>query len=52
MRIPLWSFPSGAWMRRSTVEYPILRRALEILRELCADAFRGVIGERGEVISR
>lgn len=29
---PLWQFPSGAWMRRSTRGYPILRRSLEILR--------------------
>lgn len=33
---PLWTFPSGAWMRRSTLEYPVLRRALAILRELTA----------------
>lgn len=34
LEAPLWSFPSGAWMRRSTLEYPIQRRALAILREL------------------
>lgn len=31
---PIWTLPSGAWMRKSTCEFPILRRALEILREL------------------
>ena len=31
---PIWSFPSGAWMRRSTQGYPILKRSLEILRAL------------------
>ncbi|MFO1163797.1 MAG: LysR family transcriptional regulator [Paracoccus sp. (in: a-proteobacteria)] len=35
LEVPLWHFPSGAWMRRSTREYPILRRALQILRESC-----------------
>ena len=52
MEYPLWSFPSGAWMRRSTVEYPILRRALAILRELCAGYSPGLSAERSEVISR
>lgn len=33
---PLWSFPSGAWLRQSTREYPIMRRALELLRNHCA----------------
>lgn len=36
LEMPLWTFPSGAWTRRSTREYPILRRALEILRRLVA----------------
>lgn len=40
--VPLWSFPSGAWMRRATAEYPIMRRALEILRELCASHSAGL----------
>jgi DNA-binding transcriptional LysR family regulator len=31
---PLWTFPSGAWMRRATLEYPILQRSLAILRDL------------------
>lgn len=49
---PLWTFPSGAWMRRATTEYPIIRRALEILRVLCADHSAGLSPEPGEVISR
>lgn len=36
--VPIWSFFSGAWMRRSTQDYPILRRALALLTELCAAA--------------
>ena len=35
LEVPLWHFPSGAWMRQSTREYPIMRRALQILRERC-----------------
>ncbi|MBO0904842.1 LysR family transcriptional regulator [Jiella sonneratiae] len=31
---PIWTFPSGAWMRRSTRGYPILRRSIEILHQL------------------
>jgi DNA-binding transcriptional LysR family regulator len=42
LEVPLWSFPSGAWTRRSTREYPILRRALEILRELGRDHSAGL----------
>ncbi|WP_210529705.1 LysR family transcriptional regulator [Rubellimicrobium arenae] len=34
--VPIWSFPSGAWMRRSTREYPIMKRALALLREYVA----------------
>ena len=49
---PLWSFPSGAWMRRSTAEYPIIRRALETLRELCDDHSRELSPGPVEVISR
>lgn len=30
---PIWTFPSGVWMRRSTREYPIMKRALALLRE-------------------
>lgn len=49
---PLWNFPSGAWMRRATAEYPIIRRALEILRELCSDHSFWLSSSPGEVISR
>lgn len=49
---PLWTFPSGAWMRRATAEYPIIRRALEILRGLCADHSAGLSPRPAEVISR
>lgn len=52
MEVPLWSFPSGAWMRRSTTEYPILRRALESLRALCGDHSPKLSPAQGEVISR
>lgn len=34
---PIWAFPSGLWMRRSTSNYPILQRSVEILRELVRD---------------
>lgn len=34
LEVPIWSFPSGAWMRRSTSHYPILRRAVAILKAL------------------
>lgn len=51
LEVPLWSFPSGAWMRRSTVEYPILQRTLDILRRLCAVHSTRLSRERAEVIS-
>jgi len=34
---PIWKLTSGAWFRQSTREYPIYRRALSILNELCHD---------------
>lgn len=49
---PLWSFPSGAWTRRATTEYPIIRRALEILRILCKSHSAELSPVPGEVISR
>lgn len=36
LEVPLWHFPSGAWMRKSTRGYPILKRSLELLREATA----------------
>ncbi len=51
MEVPLWSFPSGAWMRQSTMEYPILKRALDILRDLCTHHSRELSPAPGEVIS-
>ena len=36
LEVPIWSFPSGAWLRRATREYPIMQRALALLRELTA----------------
>lgn len=42
LEAPIWSFPSGAWMRRSTCAYPILQRALAILRELAAEATHSI----------
>lgn len=34
LQTPIWAFPSGVWMRKSTASYPILQRSLAILREL------------------
>jgi DNA-binding transcriptional LysR family regulator len=31
---PIWSFGSGAWFRASSREYPIMRRALDIVPQL------------------
>ncbi|QND53426.1 LysR family transcriptional regulator [Phyllobacterium sp. 628] len=28
---PIWKYPSGAWFRQSSRQYPIMRRALELL---------------------
>ena len=45
---PLWSFPSGAWMRRSTAEYPGASGARsEILARSLRPPFPGVIAESG-----
>lgn len=33
---PLWSFESGLWLRASSLRYPIIRRAIEIMESLCA----------------
>jgi DNA-binding transcriptional LysR family regulator len=35
---PLWRFESGLWLRESSLEYPVIVRAVEILEELCAGA--------------
>lgn len=35
---PLWRFESGLWLRESSLEYPVVVRAVEILEELCAGA--------------
>lgn len=32
---PLWSFESGLWLRESSLDYPVIRRAAEIFEELC-----------------
>lgn len=37
LQTPIWAFPSGVWMRKSTADYPILRRSLAILKELVRD---------------
>jgi hypothetical protein len=37
LQTPSWAFLSGLWMRRSTSNYPILRRSVAILRELVRD---------------
>lgn len=33
---PLWSFESGLWLRASSLGYPIIRRTIDILEDLCA----------------
>ena len=33
---PLWRFESGLWLRESSLEFPVVVRAIEILEELCA----------------
>lgn len=38
LQYPIWNFISGAWFRKSWRNYPIMRRALEILPELVAAA--------------
>jgi DNA-binding transcriptional LysR family regulator len=35
---PIWKFASGAWFRKSSSEYPIMRRALQMLPVLAEDA--------------
>ncbi|HVW57314.1 MAG TPA: LysR family transcriptional regulator [Rhizobiaceae bacterium] len=35
---PIWKFISGAWFRKSSSEYPIMRRALQALPALAATA--------------
>ncbi|MEP7456150.1 LysR family transcriptional regulator [Phyllobacterium sp. SB3] len=39
---PIWSFPSGAWYRQSSREFPIMRRALDLLPELASYASPGI----------
>ncbi|MDR7145175.1 LysR family transcriptional regulator [Rhizobium sp. BE258] len=34
---PIWSFGSGAWYRTSSREYPIMRRALDLLPQLASE---------------
>jgi DNA-binding transcriptional LysR family regulator len=46
LEVPIWSFPSGAWMRRSAAEYPILKRSLTLVRQLVA----GAEGHSGELL--
>ncbi|MGN6467071.1 MAG: LysR family transcriptional regulator [Rhizobiaceae bacterium] len=35
---PIWRFVSGAWFRKSSSEYPIMRRALQLLPGLAENA--------------
>ena len=38
---PIWRFASGAWYRKSSREYPLMRRALQLLSVLASgDASR------------
>ena len=37
LRQPLWSFVSGLWLRESALDFPVIRRAAEILEELSAE---------------
>jgi DNA-binding transcriptional LysR family regulator len=39
---PIWAFPSGAWFRQSSREFPIMRRALDLLPELASSASHGI----------
>lgn len=34
---PIWSFGSGAWFRASSREFPIMRRALDLLPQLASE---------------
>jgi DNA-binding transcriptional LysR family regulator len=34
---PIWTFGSGAWFRSSSKEYPVMRRALDLLPQLASE---------------
>jgi DNA-binding transcriptional LysR family regulator len=39
---PIWSFGSGAWFRVSSREYPIMRRALDLLPRLASEVITDI----------
>lgn len=43
-RDPIWLFRSGACFRRASLAYPIVRRSLDLLGELCALRHDGEVG--------